>query len=634
MAEKTVKQLQAEYAKISEENRKAYDYLKGYGTGSGVLSWQNEYSRLIAKTNPTAKEQARIAELKPKFEAAQAKYKQTQEAKNAAKKALEDAQKAASKGTEEAAAKKSAQAAYDKALSALNVATAELGGYQGKEGYTAAYQKAQQAAAALTKAGGTPNLPALAAGITLPTIGADGKPITTETDTANKPNPSVKELLDKLTAPGNEDILKQYQVALAKNFGYKGNVEGKADAGFRPALETALQTRGTLPTAWQGTDFQSFLFKPTVTLSASGGTTTGPDKTTIRSYTVRFDKTQAESAINKMFQSELGRDMTDEEFKTIWDKLDAAQKANPTKYRVVSDASGYITKDSKQTGGLDVDQFIKDQFKSGADGKLPSLKQEYANVKVQAPELTKLAANKKLYESVLGATPTLESKMKASETTAYGRGLKELNTQIADYVMNQGATNTPEEIAAIAQDLYDKGYDLSSETGMSQLQGALKFEPSATGTYTGKAGTAIADLAATAMANGLDLNKTFGGKLQGWLSAINHGEPIDNIKQQIREVAKIGMPDNVKKLIDNGMDLESIYSPYKQTMASVLELSPEAISLSDPTLRAAITGQGEVPLYDFERALRKDDRWQYTNQARSEVSSAAQKVLQDFGFMG
>ena len=82
------------------------------------------------------------------------------------------------------------------------------------------------------------------------------------------------------------------------------------------------------------------------------------------------------------------------------------------------------------------------------------------------------------------------------------------------------------------------------------------------------------------------------------------------------------------------MDLESIYSPYKQTMASVLELSPEAISLSDPTLRAAITGQGEVPLYDFERALRKDDRWQYTNQARSEVSSAAQKVLQDFGFMG
>ena len=69
-------------------------------------------------------------------------------------------------------------------------------------------------------------------------------------------------------------------------------------------------------------------------------------------------------------------------------------------------------------------------------------------------------------------------------------------------------------------------------------------------------------------------------------------------------------------------------------MASVLELSPESIQLSDPTLRAAITGQGEIPIYDFERALRKDDRWQYTNQARGEIASATQKILQDFGFMG
>jgi hypothetical protein len=626
---KTVKQLEAEFADISEKNRKAYDELKG--TGQGVFSWQREYSNLISKTNPTAKDKARIAELKPKFDAAQAEYKKTQESKNAARAALEAAKKAATKETETGASKKSAQALYDKAVSALKIADAQIGGYKGEEGYISAYQKAKAAADALTKAGGTPSLPAPK--VEIPAAGADGKG--TKDGGEQAQDMSLSERLTFLTKPENKDILIQYQKALAKNFGYKGNVNGAPDKDFASKLSEAYATRQSLPEAWRGTTAQDFIFKPTVSLSTVGGSTTGPDKTTIRSYTVQFDKTQAESAINKMFQSELGRDMTDAEFKTIWAKLDAAQKANPTKYRVVSDASGYITKDSKQTGGLDVDQFIIDQFKSGANGSLPTLKDEYAAVKTQAPELTKLAANKKIYEAALGKAGTdLGARQKAKDTTAYGRGLKELETQINDYVMSAGATNSPEEVAALAQDLYDKGYDLSSETGISQLRGALKFGANTEGKYTGKAATAIADLSATAAANGLDLNKTFGGKIGEWLKSINQGEPIDNIKQQIREVAKIGMPDNVKKLIDNGMDLDTIYSPYKSTMANVLELSPEAISLSDPTLRAAITGQGEVPLYDFERALRKDDRWQYTNQARGEVSSAAQKILQDFGFMG
>lgn len=631
MAEKTVKQLQAEYAKISEENRKAYDYLKGYGTGSGVFSWQNEYNRLIAKANPTAKEQARIAELKPKFEKAQAEYKRTQEAKNALKKELDAAKKAETQAKEGAASQKSAQSNYDKAISALNIAKAQLGGYKGDQGYIDAYKAASAAADALKKAGGTPNLPSPA--IEIPA----GKTETGTGEDGTKPEDmSLADRLNFLTDPKNKDILIQYQNALAKNFGYKGNTKGLPDKDFAAKLAEAYSTRNSLPEAWRGASVQDFIFKPTVNLSASSTTAgTGPDKTTIRSYTVQFDKTQAESAINKMFQSELNRDMTDEEFKAIWAKLDAAQKNNPTKYRVVTDSSGYITKDSKQTGGLDVDQYIKDLFKTGADGKLPSLKEEYATVKMQSPDLTKLAANKKIYDAAIAAAGKDIGKIqKVKESTAYGRGLKELQTQINDYIVNQGGTNTPDEVAKFAQNLYDRGYDLSSEVGLSELQNFLKYGPSEGGQYTGKAGTVVADLAATAMANGLDLQKNFGTKLQGWLTDINKGEPIDNIKQKIREIAKIGMPDNVKKLIDNGMDLQDIYAPYKSTMASVLELSPESIQLSDPTLRAAITGQGEVPLYDFERALRKDNRWQYTNQARSEVSNATQRILQDFGFMG
>jgi hypothetical protein len=69
-------------------------------------------------------------------------------------------------------------------------------------------------------------------------------------------------------------------------------------------------------------------------------------------------------------------------------------------------------------------------------------------------------------------------------------------------------------------------------------------------------------------------------------------------------------------------------------MAKVLEINSETIRLDDPVLRSAITSQGEMSLYDYQRALRKDPRWQYTNNAREDVSNSALQVLRDFGFQG
>jgi hypothetical protein len=59
--------------------------------------------------------------------------------------------------------------------------------------------------------------------------------------------------------------------------------------------------------------------------------------------------------------------------------------------------------------------------------------------------------------------------------------------------------------------------------------------------------------------------------------------------------------------------------------------------LFDPKIRSALAftlpdGKvGTKSIYDFERELRQDERWQYTNQARQEVSDATLKVLRDFG---
>jgi hypothetical protein len=139
-------------------------------------------------------------------------------------------------------------------------------------------------------------------------------------------------------------------------------------------------------------------------------------------------------------------------------------------------------------------------------------------------------------------------------------------------------------------------------------------------------------LAKTAAANGLTLSVF--ADADSWVKRINQGESIENFKQIIRNTASRGLPDNIKKLLGEGVDLDAVYSPYKQTMAAILEINPDSISLNDPTLRMGIGADKEMPLYEYQRALKKDTRWQYTNNAREDVSSSVQRVLRDFGFMG
>ena len=141
------------------------------------------------------------------------------------------------------------------------------------------------------------------------------------------------------------------------------------------------------------------------------------------------------------------------------------------------------------------------------------------------------------------------------------------------------------------------------------------------------------DILSTVKNNGLSkvINQS---QIDGWAKRLANGEKLDTINREIRNIAKVGMPDSVKTLMDSGIDLDTIYSPYKKAMATVLEINPETISLDDSILRKAIGPNGEMPIYDFERALRQDGRWQYTNNAKKEVSDAALRVLRDFGFQG
>ena len=116
------------------------------------------------------------------------------------------------------------------------------------------------------------------------------------------------------------------------------------------------------------------------------------------------------------------------------------------------------------------------------------------------------------------------------------------------------------------------------------------------------------------------------------LKELQTGASIDDFTQKIRNYAKTAMPDYVKKLIDQGQDLTDIINPYRATISDVLEIPYNSIDVTDKNIQNALAGN--ISLADLRKQLRKDDRWQYTDAARSEVASVTKQVLQDFGFMG
>ncbi len=138
------------------------------------------------------------------------------------------------------------------------------------------------------------------------------------------------------------------------------------------------------------------------------------------------------------------------------------------------------------------------------------------------------------------------------------------------------------------------------------------------------------DLMSVARLNGMDLSQD---QLTSYLTDIRNGKDINVIKNDIRYAAGLGRPDSIKKLLAEGTNLDTIYSPYKKTMAALLEVDANSIDLNDTTLQSAITDK-ELPIYEFRKMLKKDPRWQYTNNAREEVSNKALRVLRDFGFQG
>ena len=112
----------------------------------------------------------------------------------------------------------------------------------------------------------------------------------------------------------------------------------------------------------------------------------------------------------------------------------------------------------------------------------------------------------------------------------------------------------------------------------------------------------------------------------------------DMLRNQLRDTAKVTY-GQFADMIDRGISVEKIFSPYQQVAASVLERTPDEISLVGengvPTMYSeALMGEKPMSLTEWVKKLKVDPKYgyQFTNEAKQQVTKLVVDLEKAFGY--
>lgn len=218
--------------------------------------------------------------------------------------------------------------------------------------------------------------------------------------------------------------------------------------------------------------------------------------------------------------------------------------------------------------------------------------------------------------------------LKSSDPATYASNLSQVRTRLELMASEMGA-----DIWAVRDRIAENAYQFGWDDNQIRqtLAGYIKFTD---GNTYGRTGQAIQELRARALDQGIKIDDS---TLLNYAQRIASGqETLDTYLIKMDQMAASAYPHLAERL-RAGETVADISAPYRQTMASLLEMAPDAVDVFDPTVRSALAarnkdGQPQLQtLYEFEVGLRKDPRWAKTNNARDAAMSTTRKVLQDWG---
>lgn len=154
------------------------------------------------------------------------------------------------------------------------------------------------------------------------------------------------------------------------------------------------------------------------------------------------------------------------------------------------------------------------------------------------------------------------------------------------------------------------------------------------GRFAGAAGATQDSLQQWAASNGVSVSEQM---LRDYIKRVTAGDmTMDDVKSDIRKTYLAGAYPAWSDKIQQGFDPADLFKPYLDSARNLLE--NDSITLDDPIMQKITQAVGPdgkpatVPLYQAMEMVRKDERWQYTDNARNAYANAGEDILRMFGF--
>lgn len=196
--------------------------------------------------------------------------------------------------------------------------------------------------------------------------------------------------------------------------------------------------------------------------------------------------------------------------------------------------------------------------------------------------------------------------------------------RIRKIALNIGSTLDDAQIDSLANQTLLFG--LSDADLNAALVGSVKMDANY---IRGQAGTIGSSIAKGISDYGFRVN-TDSVEFKTYVADILNGRrTTDDVIGGFRNMAASQYP-NLAERFKSGATLAEIAQPYKYAMSNVLETNINTIDLDDPNLQSALSSG--MNTFDFSRTLKKDPRWQYTQNAQEDLLGTFSGVLRRWGF--
>lgn len=225
--------------------------------------------------------------------------------------------------------------------------------------------------------------------------------------------------------------------------------------------------------------------------------------------------------------------------------------------------------------------------------------------------------------------------LQAHDPAEYRTRINQASAQVQQEADALGVTLQPDQISRLANQFLIEGWNTAS----LQEHVASLWNPNGSG-VEGQAAQYTQQLKQIYSQMGLPIGeKALNDRVQQLLSGQT---TLDTYTQAALTAAKSMYP-SIGHQLDQGMTVKDIADPYVQTMSNLLEVDPNTLSVFSPMIKKALQGSivnqngktssVSTPLWAFEQNVRKDPRWQYTQNAHSDVANSLQFLGQSWGMI-